>query len=55
MTDYENVSLTRYVLSTNRSGAIIKESEEYNYIFDTETYGKHIVVIFNRKPCRAKR
>lgn len=50
MTDYENVSLTRYVLSTNRSGAIIKESEEYNYSFDTETYGKHIVIIFNRKP-----
>lgn len=50
MTDYENVNLTRYVLSTNQNGSIIKESEEYNYSFDTEAYGKHVVAIFNRKP-----
>ena len=50
MTDYENVTLTRYVLATNQNDSIIKESEEYNYCFDAEAYGKHVVAVFNRKP-----
>lgn len=49
MTDYKTVSLTRYVLS-NSNGVIIKESETENYEIGAEAYGKHIVVVFNRKP-----
>lgn len=49
MTDYKTVSLTRYVLS-NSDGVIIKESETENYEIGAEAYGKHIVVVFNRKP-----